>query len=242
MNNRTLLKKCSAVIVLCIVMVNLICASSVNIPETLKIKVGNKDIGYEVEYDNFYITARKMYAYNYEGTIYCLDIDSDYPANNKFKLNGSVSENVENIIKAGYPGRSACQLELSNDDEAYYATQVAVWSEIEGYNVNKIKGDKKLVNAIKNIYNEGKSNIHSQNVIIKKYTPENKSIQRAVLIFKCSDDSSINENIPNISEVPQVSQIPEVPQTETKPSEGINIDLSEEEAEKLQPPFPPQEG
>ena len=210
---------------------NLISAYSINIPYQLKIKTETKELD-KVEYDTFYITARKMYAVDRDETIYCLDMDKNYPSSNIFNESGSVSSSIENIINAGYPNRSPDELKLSSKDKAYFATQVAIWCEIEGYNINRIKGDNELVRAIHNIYKNGMESKYKSNVVIKKYIPDNKNIQRALVIFEAEeqDDNSINENIPK-------------PEGESKPPvSGDNSIDTEEEAENVQPPYPPQEG
>jgi TQXA domain-containing protein len=67
-----------------------------------------------------------------------------------------INEKLNNIIAAGYPNRSVSELNLNNENEAYFATQIAIWSLISGYDVNKMKGDNpKILEAIKNIYYDG---------------------------------------------------------------------------------------
>ena len=109
---------------------NIIGASSDSFPKELKINVSKNDI-YQVEYVDFDISSRKMNIKGRDEVAYCLEIDKDYPGNQVFKLNGSPDKKISNIIAAGYPNRSAKDLNVSNDDEAYFATQVAIWSYIK---------------------------------------------------------------------------------------------------------------
>lgn len=223
-----------------IIFCNIIGASSDSFPKELKINVSKNDI-YQVEYVGFDISSRKMSIKGRDEIAYCLEIDKNYPGDQVFKLNRSADEKISSIIAAGYPNRSAKDLNVSNDDEAYFATQVAIWSYIEGYNLNKLKGNKKVINAIKNIYNYGLNNTYTSNSEYKVYTPSNKSIQEAVVIFdkkniseepivpetkpenpSIPEEPSIPEkpivpDVPNVPETPTVPETPVVPETPTTP-------------------------
>lgn len=74
---------------------------------------------------------------------------------------------------------------MKNENEAYFATQIAIWSYLEGYDINAITGeDINIVNAIRQIYNEGMSYSHPIKTINKVYISNNNSIQNLVAIFK----------------------------------------------------------
>lgn len=263
-------KQILCVLAVLIVFSNIIGASSDSFPKELKINVSKNDI-YQVEYVDFDISSRKMNIKERDEVAYCLEIDKDYPGNQVFKLNGSPDKKISNIIAAGYPNRSAKDLNVSNDDEAYFATQVAIWSYIEGYNLNKIKGDKKVVNAIKKVYNDGVNNAYTSDNEYKVYTPSNKSIQEAVVIFTNKttpeepttpepkpEEPTVPEEpttpeIPTVPEVPTVPEKPVVPETPTTPeikpeipttppSITEDIDGGENKVESTEPHYPPQEG
>ena len=60
------------------------------------------------------------------------------------------------MMSAGYPNKSVAEIGVSTDDNAYFATQIAIWCVTEGYSPNKFRSrDKELLQAIKNIYEEG---------------------------------------------------------------------------------------
>ena len=59
-------------------------------------------------------------------------------------------------MSAGYPNKSVAEIGVSTEDNAYFATQIAIWCVTEGYSPNKFRSrDKELLQAIKNIYEEG---------------------------------------------------------------------------------------
>lgn len=39
--------------------------------------------------------------------------------------------------------------------QIYFATQIAIWSFVEGDDVNGFRGDERILNAIKKIYKDG---------------------------------------------------------------------------------------
>nr|WP_294403271.1 thioester domain-containing protein [uncultured Clostridium sp.] len=96
-----------------------------------------------------------------------------------------MNEEVDGIITNGYPNVSFEELNLSNENDAYFATQIAIWSCLEGYDVSKIKSNNMAVlNAIKTIYSRGMA----QNKEVKygnvEYISPNESIQRVVMVFE----------------------------------------------------------
>ena len=59
-------------------------------------------------------------------------------------------------MSAGYPNKSVAEIGVSTDDNAYFATQMAIWCVTEGYIPKKFKSsDKNMLQTIKNIYEEG---------------------------------------------------------------------------------------
>lgn len=212
-------------------------AENLDIPEKIKIETGNKEIN-KVEYNDFYLSAKKIKIVNRSEIVYCLEVQKDYPSGETFFLKGEPGKEVDNIIAAGYPSKSPAELNLSSEDEAYFATQIAVWSSIEGYNVNKFKGSNpKILEAIKNIYNNGVKAKSSIKTVNRSYKIENNKIQQVVVVFEKDESSNINPG-----EKPEESLKPEN-KPELKPNEKPDHkEETEEEAESKQDEYPPQEG
>ena len=151
-------------------------------PDTLKI-ITEKGILYTVQYENFDLNVEKIKIEGSNDIVYCLEIDKKYPSGQNFLLNGTNNEKINNIIAAGYPNRSAAELNLDNENEAYFATQIAIWSSVQGYNVDKIKGNNtKILEAIKNIYNDGTSGKYKNKIQSKIYKTSDSSIQEVMVI------------------------------------------------------------
>ncbi|MBU3104792.1 thioester domain-containing protein [Clostridium gasigenes] len=120
-------------------------------PNGLVIDTSNIILG-KVYYDNFSMVAKKLTSAN--GIGYCLQINKDYPHSEIFTNQGTVNYDIENILACGYPNRSPKDLNLPSEEDAYFATQIAIWSYIEGYDTSKITGDRpEIITAINTIYN-----------------------------------------------------------------------------------------
>lgn len=70
---------------------------------------------------------------------YCMDYARKNPPNGTGLqyLKNVKSNKVVAVLMNGYPNRSAAQLGLNNDEEAYLATQMAVWAAINGTDETK---------------------------------------------------------------------------------------------------------
>ena len=157
-----------------------------SMPDTVKITT-EKGILYTVQYDNYDLNVEKIKIEGSNDIVYCLEIDKKYPSGQNFLINGTNNEKINNIIAAGYPNRSVAQLKLDNENEAYFATQIAIWSSVQGYDVNQIKGDNpKILAAIRNIYNDGVSGKYKNIIQSKIYKTSDDSVQEVIVIS--SDD------------------------------------------------------
>lgn len=151
-------------------------------PKSFKVIVDKKPL-YTVQYDGYDITAGRIRIEGSNNVVYCLEVNKNYPSGQNFSLIGNLSDNINNIVAAGYPNRSIAELSLDNENEAYFATQIAIWSGMEGYDVNKFKGDNpKILEAIKNIYNEGMNGKYANKIRTKAYKTNNESIQEIITI------------------------------------------------------------
>ena len=153
-----------------------------NMPDTVNI-ITEKGILYTVQYENFDLNVEKIKIEGSNDVVYCLEIDKNYPSGQKFLLNGTNNEKINNLVAAGYPNRSVAELKLDNENEAYFATQIAIWSSVQGYDVNKIKGDNpKILAAIRNIYNDGVSGKYKNIIQSKIYKTSDNSVQEVIVI------------------------------------------------------------
>lgn len=122
--------------------------------DELKISTGDYYVG-EVEYENFIIKAKIIRAVETNEIGYCLEIEKLYPSGEIFKGIGYATDGLAGIISEGYPNKSYGEIGLSSEEEAYFATQIAIWNYVEGYDINGFKGNNRVVEAIKKIYNQG---------------------------------------------------------------------------------------
>ena len=157
-------------------------AYALDIPQELIIRTVTTKVG-QVEYEAFIISAYKITSDNEVG--YCLNIDKDYPSGQPFKLKGDARSDVKDILIAGYPNKSAAELNLQSEDEAYFATQIVIWSAYEGYDVYKFKSaNEGILKAIIKIYEDSKLvSSEMMNYEGKEYYAE-ESTQDVVMLFK----------------------------------------------------------
>ena len=181
-------------------------SSSIIEPGSLIINVEDRILG-KFYYDDFDVDVQKIVSA--AGIGYCLDLDKDYPYGQSFSSHGKATKDINNILANGYPNKSAAELDVSDDDEGYLATQIALWALFEGYNIDKIDTDNEDVNAAaKDIYTNAFNS--------KRYAMENDTI-----IYKCGNNS-IQAVVIYISQpievlpIPPVEEIP--PVTEEKPT------------------------
>jgi len=153
-----------------------------SMPDTVKI-ITDKGILYTVQYDNYDLNVERIRIEGSNDIVYCLEIDKKYPSGQTFLINATENEKINNIIAAGYSNRSVAELNLDNENEAYFATQIAIWSSVQGYDVNKIKGDNpRILEAIVNIYNDGVSGKYNNKIQSKIYKTSDDSVQEVIVI------------------------------------------------------------
>ena len=153
--------------------------SRVGVPESLKIETDSSILGI-LEYEDFYLAVRRILTR--VGAAYCLEDNKDYPTGEVFEVEGKVNEDIARVLTVGYPCKSAEELGLKSKDDAYLATQIAIWSINEGYSVYDFRDENKdVLKAIINIYENSKSVDLSkvEDVFIEYYL--NDSLQRIVV-------------------------------------------------------------
>lgn len=152
------------------------------IPDTVKINT-EKGILHTVQYEDFDLNVERIKIEGSNSVAYCLEINKKYPSGQKFSLIANSDLKVTDILSAGYPNRSVAELNLANENEAYFATQIAIWSAIEGYDVNLMRGvNPKVLEAIRNIYNDGINRKYSNRTRSKIYKTSDESIQEVIII------------------------------------------------------------
>ncbi|MDR3596762.1 Cys-Gln thioester bond-forming surface protein [Clostridium sp.] len=176
-------KKFSKVICYFIIFIMLIGSMvGADIPD-FKVITDKKPID-KVQYDGYDFNVSRLRIQGSDNVIYCLEITKKYPSGQVFSSIGNLSKNIENVVAAGYPNRSFRALNLDNEDEAYFATQIAIWSAMQGYDVNKFKGSNpKILDAIRNIYNDGMSGKYANKIRTKAYKTNDESIQEIITVL-----------------------------------------------------------
>lgn len=166
-----------------------------DVEENMIIDTENTSID-EVKYSNFYLRVNKIIPES-NGTAYCLEIDKEYPSGESFKINQDKEYDIASVLQVGYPNLTPVDLGVSSKEEAYFATQIALWCYLEGYDANFLTGENSdEVAAIKKIYNEAKAKVTN----VMKYDVDvffaNEEVQDiAVLSAKeAADDSIIEDN------------------------------------------------
>lgn len=180
-----------------------------------------------VGYENFYLQAQRIESD--VGIGYCIEVEKDYPTGQNFEFVGKPARQVVGMMAAGYPNKTAAELGLTTDDNAYFATQIAIWCVTEGYPPNKFKSkDKELLQAIKNIYEEGMQYTGNDldYTVMEYYYSD--SIQRIVIYINKKSETTdegkdwsigIRPNIPS-EEVPT---LPEAPDDENASDESNKV-------------------
>ena len=116
-----------------------------NVRNKMVVSTGDNVLG-SIGYEDFYLIAKEITTE--VGAAYCLEVEKEYPNGEMFEFEGTPEKNIIGIMAAGYPNKSAEELGLTSDGDAYFATQ--------GYIPKKFKSsDKNMLQTIKNIYEEG---------------------------------------------------------------------------------------
>ena len=178
-----------------------------SIPNHVSVTVGDEIIN-EIAYENFILEAKRIETS--VGPGYCLEVEKDYPSGQRFEFVGKPARQVVGMMAAGYPNKSAAEIGVSTEDNAYFATQIAIWCVTEGYSPNKFRSrDKELLQAIKNIYEEGMQYTGNEldHIAMEYYYSD--SVQRIVVYINKTDegtgggvDIKPDETIPTWPEVP----------------------------------------
>lgn len=110
---------------------------------------------------------------------YCMDYDVKNPPNGTgLQYIGNVKSNkVVAVLMNGYPAKSASQLGLPNNEEAYLATQMAVWSAVNGtsdtkglnFDINKLQPNLKYSQYTSEMVTNGKK--VAKQLLSKSYNP-----------------------------------------------------------------------
>lgn len=159
-------------------------ADKLTIPDEIVVRVTKERID-SVQYENYTLSANKIKAEGRGEVVYCLEIDQSYPSGEVFRRDDKLNEEVDGIITNGYPNVSFEELNLSNENDAYFATQIAIWSCLEHYDVNKIKSNNMAVlNAIKTIYSKGMAANKEVKYGNVEYISPNENVQRVVMVFE----------------------------------------------------------
>ena len=152
-----------------------------------------------------------MYYYrdynNVEHKAFCLNLGMKGAEDGAYNVDANqlISDpKVASILISGSPYRTLAELGLNNEDEASFATQFAVWTYLNGLDLNQITpynpGNENVVDAIKRIYYDGMNMKYTTEAIInvqKNGVAGLDNIDRNYYSQKYS--ISHNQNIKNIN-------------------------------------------
>ncbi|MFW2490709.1 thioester domain-containing protein [Clostridium chromiireducens] len=189
----------STIFMICMVLLSNIIGATM--PEKIKI-ITEKEAINTVQYDGNNISVHRLRIEGSNNVTYCLEINRHYPSGHSFTMSTDMNEKLNNILAAGYPNKSARELNLDNDNQAYFATQIAIWSLFQGYDVNAIKSQNtKIIEAIKKIYAGGVAAKYNSIFQSRIYKTSDESVQDVVVISY--DDLTIEEQVESMeSEYP----------------------------------------
>lgn len=119
-----------------------------------------------------------MYYYkdynNVEHKAFCLNLGLTGAEAGDYTVDASTliqDPKVASILISGSPYKTLAELGLSNEDEATFATQFAVWVYLNNLDLNLItpyaSGNENVVNAIKKIYNDGMNMSYTTEALLK---------------------------------------------------------------------------
>lgn len=138
---------------------------------------------YDIQYNDNKIEIKKIISNI--GLGYSLDRLKPYPHGETFKPDSLSNTGINNILSYGYPNKTAIELNLINNDDAYVATQLAIWSYLEGWDIEKINiNNLRLKNALNYIYYTSLSNTQNNHPINLNIYSCNKKIQSIILVSK----------------------------------------------------------
>lgn len=152
------------------------------IPNNIIIQTTNLP-DYNLNYNSKPIKAQKIISNI--GTGYSLEYTKNYPKGQNFVMQETPSEIIQKILYNGFPNKSSLELNLISDDDAYFATQIALWCALENYDINKISGiTTRIHNAITNIYNESMTSMDIPDKIKFKIYSTTGNVTTVVMIPK----------------------------------------------------------
>ncbi|WP_195986709.1 thioester domain-containing protein [Clostridium sp. D53t1_180928_C8] len=194
-----------------------------SIPNHVTITVGDEIIN-KISYENFILEVKRIETG--VGPGYCLEVEKTYPSGQRFEFAGKPAREVVGMMAAGYPNKSAAEIGVSTDNNAYFATQIAIWCVTEGYSPNKFRAkDKELLQAIKNIYEQGMQYTGNEldHTAMEYYYSD--SVQRIVVYINKSDEGTGGgEGItPEVPEQPDIPTWPEIPDDEDTTDKSENV-------------------
>lgn len=167
----------------------------------------SKEIG-EFSYNGSTYGIKRIYSTSEQNKVfYCLEINNNYPNNETFDMVIKSNDQISALLFCGFPKVENSSLGLKTDDEAYVATQIALWAIVENFNVDKIKTpNKNLTNAVKSIYNTATRTTVNANYEL--YSTNSSNIQDIVTLqlentneeggSSIIDDTNENKETPEV--------------------------------------------
>lgn len=164
------------------------------LPNNIIINTSESTIA-QVRYETYYLFANRILPEGNGDVAYCMEIDKEYPHGERFTKSDSITYDIDNLLSLGYPNLTASELGVNTEDEACFATQIAIWCYLEGYDANEITGEnKRIIDAIKYIYNGNLRGISGRNNYDYKIYTKDEAVQDIVILSR-KDEAIIKPEI-----------------------------------------------
>ncbi|PEP81802.1 TQXA domain-containing protein [Bacillus toyonensis] len=122
---------------------------------------------------------RTEFIKNSSGQIaYCLTLGLKSPNGEDLPEMGKTDNVVYKVLLNGFPQKSTQQLGVANENEAHYATQLAVWNALGQLDVNELKHENKNVEkAAKAIINNANNSEETQDIFMNVIPAEKQKAE-----------------------------------------------------------------
>ncbi|MDC2865190.1 SpaA isopeptide-forming pilin-related protein [Bacillus sp. BP-3] len=110
---------------------------------------------------------------------YCLSLNLPSPNGQDLPEMGRATDEVYRVLLNGYPQKSPAELGVSTPEEAYYATQLAVWITLGQLQVDELVPQSQQIHTLmKQLVEKSKNGEESQNVFFNVNSPDSQNVKQ----------------------------------------------------------------
>ncbi|WP_242218047.1 SpaA isopeptide-forming pilin-related protein [Bacillus cereus group sp. BfR-BA-01380] len=110
---------------------------------------------------------------------YCLSLNLPSPTGQDLPEMGRATDAVYRVLLNGYPQKSPAELGVSTPEEAYYATQLAVWITLGQLQVDELVPQNQQIHTLmKQLVEKSKNGKESQNVFFNVTSPDSQNVKQ----------------------------------------------------------------